>query len=42
MRAHDLTPEIIGATITIHRKLGPGLLELPARLVWPMNLDNGA
>jgi len=27
MRAHDLTPEIIGAAITIHRKLGPGLLE---------------
>ena len=27
MKAHDLTPEIIGAAITIHRKLGPGLLE---------------
>jgi GxxExxY protein len=27
MRANDLTPEIIGAAIAIHRKLGPGLLE---------------
>jgi len=27
MRARDLTPEIIGAAIKIHRKLGPGLLE---------------
>src|SRR5262249_23745780 len=27
MRAHDLTPEIIGAAIAIHRRLGPGLLE---------------
>lgn len=27
MRASDLTPEIIGAAITIHRRLGPGLLE---------------
>ena len=26
-RRSDLTPEIIGAAITIHRKLGPGLLE---------------
>ena len=25
--AHDLTREIIGAAIKIHRKLGPGLLE---------------
>jgi GxxExxY protein len=25
--ASDLTPEIIGAAIRIHRKLGPGLLE---------------
>src|SRR5947199_2762918 len=27
MRNRDLTPEIIGAAIKIHRKLGPGLLE---------------
>lgn len=27
MRASDLTPEIIGAAISIHRRLGPGLLE---------------
>jgi GxxExxY protein len=27
MRARDLTPEIIGAAIKIHRRLGPGLLE---------------
>jgi GxxExxY protein len=27
MRARDLTPEIIGAAIAIHRRLGPGLLE---------------
>jgi GxxExxY protein len=27
MRTTDLTPEIIGAVLKIHRKLGPGLLE---------------
>src|ERR1022692_1540858 len=27
MRPGDLTPEVIGAAIKIHRKLGPGLLE---------------
>jgi GxxExxY protein len=27
MRSADLTPEIIGAAIRVHRKLGPGLLE---------------
>jgi hypothetical protein len=27
MHSGDLTPEIIGAAIKIHRKLGPGLLE---------------
>jgi GxxExxY protein len=27
MRNTDLTPEIIGAAIKIHRRLGPGLLE---------------
>ncbi len=27
MRSSDLTPEIIGAAITVHRRLGPGLLE---------------
>ena len=27
MPAHDLTPEVIGAAIAIHRKFGPGLLE---------------
>src|SRR5947199_10519284 len=27
MRNRDLTPEMIGAAIKIHRKLGPGLLE---------------
>jgi GxxExxY protein len=27
MRACDLTPEIIGAAIKIHKRLGPGLLE---------------
>jgi GxxExxY protein len=27
MRSADLTPEIIGTAIKIHRKLGPGLLE---------------
>jgi len=27
MRSGDLTPEIIGAAIKVHRKLGPGLLE---------------
>jgi len=27
MFSEDLTPEIIGAAIKIHRKLGPGLLE---------------
>ena len=27
MRARDLTPEIIGAAIKIHRRLAPGLLE---------------
>jgi GxxExxY protein len=27
MRARDLTPEIIGAAIKVHRRLGPGLLE---------------
>jgi GxxExxY protein len=27
MRPSDLTPEIIGAAIKLHRKLGPGLLE---------------
>ena len=27
MRNSDLTPEIIGAAIKIHRRLGPGLLE---------------
>ena len=27
MRNTDLTPEIIGAAIAVHRQLGPGLLE---------------
>jgi len=27
MRNNDLTPEIIGAAIKVHRRLGPGLLE---------------
>ena len=27
MRSPDLTPEIIGAAIKVHRSLGPGLLE---------------
>jgi GxxExxY protein len=27
MRSGDLTPEIIGAAIQVHRQLGPGLLE---------------
>ena len=27
MHSRDLTPEIIGAAIKLHRKLGPGLLE---------------
>ena len=27
MRSADLTPEIIGAAIRVHRRLGPGLLE---------------
>ncbi|HKS76492.1 MAG TPA: GxxExxY protein [Terriglobales bacterium] len=27
MRSTDFTPEIIGAAITVHRRLGPGLLE---------------
>jgi GxxExxY protein len=27
MRASDITPQIIGAAITVHRALGPGLLE---------------
>lgn len=27
MRNTDLTPEIIGAALKVHRKLGPGLLE---------------
>lgn len=27
MRNTDLTPEIIGAAIAVHRRLGPGLLE---------------
>jgi GxxExxY protein len=27
MYSRDLTPEIIGAAIKVHRKLGPGLLE---------------
>jgi GxxExxY protein len=27
VRARDLTPEVIGSAIQIHRKLGPGLLE---------------
>jgi GxxExxY protein len=27
MRNIDLTPEIIGAAINVHRQLGPGLLE---------------
>jgi GxxExxY protein len=27
MRNNDLTPEIIGAAIAVHRRLGPGLLE---------------
>ena len=27
MRNSDLTPEIIGAAIKVHRRLGPGLLE---------------
>jgi len=27
MRFFDLTPEIINAAMTVHRKLGPGLLE---------------
>jgi len=27
LRNSDLTPEIIGAAITVHRRLGPGLLE---------------
>lgn len=27
LRNSDLTPEIIGAAITLHRRLGPGLLE---------------
>lgn len=27
MRSTDLTPEIIGAAIAVHRQLGPGLLE---------------
>jgi GxxExxY protein len=27
MKFFDLTPEIINAAVTIHRKLGPGLLE---------------
>ena len=27
MRNQDLTPEIIGAAVNVHRRLGPGLLE---------------
>jgi GxxExxY protein len=27
VRTHDLTPEVIGAAIKVHRKVGPGLLE---------------
>ena len=27
MRSFDLTPEIIGAAMNVHRVLGPGLLE---------------
>jgi GxxExxY protein len=27
MRNSDLTPEVIGAAIKVHRRLGPGLLE---------------
>jgi GxxExxY protein len=27
MARYDLTPQIIGAAIRIHRRLGPGLLE---------------
>jgi GxxExxY protein len=27
MKSFDLTPEIIGSAIKVHRKLGPGLLE---------------
>lgn len=36
--AHDLTDRVIGAAITVHRQLGPGLMEAAYRqcLVWEL------
>jgi GxxExxY protein len=39
MRSGDLTPEIIGAAIKIHRKLGPGLLESAYEACLAFELD---
>jgi hypothetical protein len=33
MRTHDLTPEIIGAAIKIHRRLGPACWSRRMKLV---------
>ena len=32
MEIHDITKEIIGAAIEVHKTLGPGLLEKPYEL----------
>jgi GxxExxY protein len=40
MRPSDLTPEIIGAAIKLHRKLGPGLLESAYEACLAYELEN--
>ena len=42
MRNTDLTPEIIGAAIAVHRQLGPGLLESAYEACLAYELDKAS
>jgi hypothetical protein len=40
MTGNQITQQVIGAAIAIHKKLGPGLLESTYEAAWPMNCGN--